>query len=139
MIQLTLLNAVFDDGTGIDGTGIDGAGVEDAGVEDAGTTDVSPLGAASRSYVRGLMGGMADGQDWGVSAAAAATGLKNGRLSRSATGVWDINSIGRTEADGHGYLLAVLSKGNVSMESGIALVEAAAKAAVSGSTSAGAG
>ncbi|WP_407697665.1 serine hydrolase [Streptomyces corynorhini] len=108
--QLVLLGAVFGDGT-------------DAGA-------ASALSAASRSYVRGLMGGIADGQDWGVSAAGAVTGLKNGWLSRSATGLWDINSIGRMEAGGHGYLLAVLSKGNAGMESGIALVEAAAEAAV---------
>ncbi|MFJ1649680.1 serine hydrolase [Streptomyces sp. NPDC088258] len=123
--QLTLLAAVFGDGSGAE----DAEDAEDAD----GAEGVSPLSAASRSYARGLMGGIADGQDWGVSAAGTATGLKNGWLSRSATGLWDINSIGRTEIDGHGYLLAVLSQGNASMESGIALVEAAAKAAVAAS------
>ncbi|AXG78783.1 hypothetical protein DVK44_14920 [Streptomyces paludis] len=90
----------------------------------------TPLSAASRAYTQELMGAIADGQDWGVSAAGTATGLKNGWLSRSATGLWDINSIGLIEADGHSYLLAVLSDGSGSMESGISLVERAAKAAI---------
>ncbi|WSJ48176.1 class A beta-lactamase-related serine hydrolase [Streptomyces sp. NBC_01317] len=94
----------------------------------------SPLTASSRSYARTLMGRIADGQDWGVSAAGKAVGLKNGWLPRSATGLWDINSIGEVTVDGHPYLLAVVSKGSVSMESGISLVERAAKAAVSALT-----
>ncbi|MFJ2172872.1 serine hydrolase [Streptomyces sp. NPDC087851] len=93
----------------------------------------SPLTAASRAYVRGLMGGIAADQDWGVSAAGTATGLKNGWLSRSATGLWDVNSIGRIEENGHSYLLAVLSRGSVSMKAGISLVEKAATTAVSAS------
>ncbi|MFE4537926.1 hypothetical protein ACFRKB_23040 [Streptomyces scopuliridis] len=90
----------------------------------------SPLGSGSRTYIQGLMGGVAADQDWGVSAAGSVTGLKNGWLARSATGLWDINSIGRIVADGHGYLVAVLSSGSVSKEAGISLVEKAAKAAV---------
>ncbi|WP_326611291.1 class A beta-lactamase-related serine hydrolase [Streptomyces scopuliridis] len=95
----------------------------------------SPLGSGSRTYIQGLMGGVAADQDWGVSAAGAATGLKNGWLARSATGLWDINSIGRIVADGHGYLVAVLSSGSVSKEAGISLVEKAAKTAVAVSAS----
>ncbi|MET9484289.1 serine hydrolase [Streptomyces sp. NPDC006638] len=91
----------------------------------------SPLTASSRSYARTLMGRIADGQDWGVSAAGRAVGLKNGWLPRSATGLWDVNSIGEVTVGGHTYLLAVVSKGSVSMASGISLVERAAKAAVS--------
>ncbi|MFE4368597.1 hypothetical protein ACFRMN_10185 [Streptomyces sp. NPDC056835] len=90
----------------------------------------SPLGSGSRTYIQGLMGGTAADQDWGVSAAGTVTGLKNGWLARSATGLWDINSIGRIVADGHGYLVAVLSSGSVSKEAGISLVEKAAKTAV---------
>ncbi|MFD5746216.1 serine hydrolase [Streptomyces sp. NPDC127033] len=93
----------------------------------------SPLTAASRTYVRSLMGGIEPGQDWGVSAAGTVTGLKNGWLSRSATGLWDVNSIGRIVVDGHTYLLAVLSRGSASMEAGISLVEKAATTAVSAS------
>jgi hypothetical protein len=91
----------------------------------------SVLTAPSRTYARTLMGEIAAGQDWGVSAAGATVGLKNGWLPRSATGLWDINSIGEVSVDGHDYLLAVVSNGSVSMQTGISLVEKAAKAAVS--------
>ncbi|MFG2563029.1 serine hydrolase [Streptomyces sp. NPDC048496] len=90
----------------------------------------SPLDQASRAYVRGLMGGIAAGQDWGVSAAGPVTGLKNGWLQRTATGRWDVNSIGLVRVDGHDRLVAVLSRGSVSMADGVQLVEKAAKAAV---------
>ncbi|NGO08137.1 serine hydrolase [Streptomyces sp. HC44] len=102
--------------------------------------DDSELSEASRAYLRGLMGDIAVGQDWGVSAAgstgsdgSAGSGfaLKNGWLPRSQTGLWDINSIGRVTVDGHAYLVAALSKGNSTKAQGISLVEAAAKAAVS--------
>ncbi|MER5912984.1 serine hydrolase [Streptomyces sp. NPDC001982] len=94
--------------------------------------DDSNLSAPSRAYLRGLMESIAAGQAWGVSAVAdgSAWALKNGWLPRSTTGLWDVNSIGRVTADGSGYLVAVLSKGTVSQERGITLVEAAARAAV---------
>ncbi|MGQ4331522.1 serine hydrolase [Streptomyces hayashii] len=92
----------------------------------------SELSAASRTYLRDLMGRIAAGQDWGVSAAADGSwALKNGWLPRSTTGLWDVNSIGRVSVGGRGYLLAVLSKGNATQAAGISLVEATAKAAVS--------
>ncbi|MEJ8661403.1 MULTISPECIES: serine hydrolase [Streptomyces] len=96
----------------------------------------SPLTAASRAYVSHLMGNVSAGQDWGVSAAAstgsegAGTALKNGWLPRSATGLWVINSVGRIEADGRTYLVAVLSDGNRSKQAGVGTVEDAARAAV---------
>ncbi|MFJ1973733.1 serine hydrolase [Streptomyces sp. NPDC087903] len=95
--------------------------------------DDSKLSAASRTYLRGLMGQIATDQHWGVSAAAtgSAWALKNGWLARSATGLWDINSIGRVTVGGHDYLVAALSGGNATKARGISLVEAAAKAAVS--------
>ncbi|MDN3022271.1 serine hydrolase [Streptomyces sp. S.PB5] len=96
--------------------------------------DDSELSQTSRKYVRGLMGQIAVGQRWGVSAAAdgSAWALKNGWLPRSTTGLWDINSIGRVTApDGGAYLVVALSNGNVTKEKGISLVESAAKAAVS--------
>lgn len=95
--------------------------------------DDSKLSASSRSYVQGLMGQIEADQRWGVSAAADGSGyaLKNGWLARSTTGLWDVNSIGRVTVDGHAYLVAVLSKGSTTQAKGIALVEAAAKAAVS--------
>ncbi|EKX60383.1 hypothetical protein Sipo8835_15125 [Streptomyces ipomoeae] len=111
--QLALLRQVFGDGANDEG---------------------SVLSAASRAYMRELMGGIASGQDWGVSAAADGGGefaLKNGWLPRTATGLWDINSIGRVTVAGKDYLIAVVSNGNTTKAKGISLVEEAAKAAVS--------
>lgn len=95
--------------------------------------DDSELSEASRTYVRALMGKIAAGQDWGVSAAAdgSAWALKNGWLPRSTTGLWDVNTIGRVSAGGRACAVAVLSKGNATQAAGISLVEAAARAAVS--------
>ncbi|SEQ79681.1 Beta-lactamase class A [Streptomyces sp. yr375] len=96
--------------------------------------DDSELSEASRAYLQGLMGQIAVGQRWGVSAAAegASWALKNGWLPRSTTGLWDINSIGRVSVDGgHAYLVAVLSNGNATQAAGVSLVESAAEAAVS--------
>ncbi len=100
--------------------------------------DGSELTAASRACVRELMERIADGQRWGVSAAADGPGgtggsgraLKNGWLRRSTTGLWVVNSIGRVESGGHGYLVAVVSRGSGTQAEGIALTEAAARAAV---------
>ncbi|MDT0611248.1 serine hydrolase [Streptomyces lancefieldiae] len=98
--------------------------------------DGSRLNEASRAYVRGLMGRIADGQRWGVSAAADGAGgsawaLKNGWLQRSTTGLWVVNSIGQVTSGGHDYLVAVVSRGSATRAEGIALTEAAARAAVS--------
>ncbi|MGW6138580.1 serine hydrolase [Streptomyces sp. NPDC055140] len=112
--QLTLLRAVF---------GTEGAEGADSG-----------LSEASRAYVAGLMGRIASDQRWGVSAAAdsvSVCALKNGWLPRSATGLWDINSVGRVSLGGKRYLVSVLSDGNTTKKAGVALVEGVAKAAVS--------
>ncbi|MEU5141588.1 serine hydrolase [Streptomyces sp. NPDC021139] len=101
--------------------------------------DGSVLNGPSRAYVRGLMERIADGQRWGVSAAAdaaegaagAAWALKNGWLRRSTTGLWVVNSIGRVESGGRGCLAAVVSRGSGTRAEGISLTEAAARAAVS--------
>lgn len=106
--QLTLLRAVF-------------------------STEGSGLSEASRAYVVGLMGRTAADQRWGVSAAAdsvSVCALKNGWLPRSATGLWDINSMGRVTVGGKPYLVSVLSDGNATKEVGVALVEKVATAAV---------
>ncbi|MFE4667638.1 serine hydrolase [Streptomyces sp. NPDC056716] len=105
--QLVLLQQVFEDG--------------------------SLLSADSQAYVQGLMGQIVAGQQWGVSAAADADAwaLKNGWLPRTATGLWDINSVGRVSAGGREFLVAVLSDGNVSQAEGISVAEGAAQAAVS--------
>lgn len=93
----------------------------------------SRLSAASRTYVQRLMTSVEADQRWGISAAAEGTSwaLKNGWLPRSTTGLWDVNSIGRVTVDCTDYLVAVLSNGTESRARGIALVEAAARAAVS--------
>jgi len=91
----------------------------------------SPLTAASRAYVSGLMTSVSDGQRWGVSAADsndAGFALKNGWLQRSATGLWDINSIGEVTYDGHRLLVSVLSSGQRSEQAGIDQVERVAHA-----------
>ncbi|MFD0259862.1 serine hydrolase [Kitasatospora indigofera] len=96
-------------------------------------TDESPLDADDRAYLQDLMGLIAQDQAWGVSAAAGPDGtakLKNGWLSRSADGLWAVNSIGLVTRDGHDLLVAVLSDGNSTEESGISLVESVAVAAV---------
>lgn len=90
----------------------------------------SELSEASRTYIQRLMGQITTGQDWGVSAAGDGWALKNGWLPRTATGLWDINTIGRVETDGRTCLVAVLSDGNVNMASGITLVEKAARVAI---------
>ena len=93
----------------------------------------SPLDAEGRAYLQQLMGQISDGQDWGVSAAASTEGdwmLKNGWLSRSTDGLWAVNSIGSVTHGGHDVLVAVLSDGNSTEESGITLVESVAVAAV---------
>ncbi|MFP3990176.1 hypothetical protein U9R90_22440 [Streptomyces sp. E11-3] len=94
----------------------------------------SELAEASRAYVQELMGRVADDQAWGVSAAGSDGALKNGWLPRSATGLWDVNSIGRVTADGHDCLIAVLSDGHPTKDDGIALTEEAAKAAAAALT-----
>ncbi|MER7057364.1 serine hydrolase [Streptomyces sp. NPDC000351] len=104
--------------------------------------DGSQLSAASRAYVRGLMGRIADGQRWGVSAAAdggddGAWALKNGWLRRGTTGLWVVNSIGRVTSEGRDHLVAVLSRGSATLAEGVFLTETAAKAAVSVSAGAG--
>ncbi|MER7725969.1 serine hydrolase [Streptomyces sp. NPDC096323] len=104
--QLTLLEAVF------------------------GTDADAELSQESRKYLRGLMAQVEADQRWGVSAAGSDGALKNGWMPRTATGLWNINSIGRVTADGRTCLVAVLSAGQPAKEAGIALVESVAKAAV---------
>ncbi|MFJ5231406.1 serine hydrolase [Kitasatospora sp. NPDC088391] len=91
----------------------------------------SPLDADSRAYLGQLMGRVADGQDWGVSAAdqGGAAQLKNGWLPRSASGLWVVNSIGRVAYGGRDLLVAVLSDGSATQQDGIDLVESVAAAA----------
>lgn len=96
---------------------------------------VSPLNEDSRAYIRALMARVASDQAWGVSAASGSDhALKNGWLQRTASGLWDVNSVGRVTVDGHRYLVAVLSDGSPSMDDGISVVERAARQAVAATT-----
>ena len=99
----------------------------------------SALSSANRQYIQGLMGGVEEDERWGVSAAADDSSddatdyaLKNGWLPRSATNLWEINSIGEVEHDGREYLVAVLSANNQTMDDGVDVVQNVAKAAVDG-------
>ncbi|MFF5937633.1 serine hydrolase [Streptomyces sp. NPDC012508] len=91
----------------------------------------SPLAEDSRTYITGLMEGVVADQGWGVSAAGGDPAVKNGWLPRDATGLWDVNSVGRVTAGGRVCLVAVLSDGHVTKDTGVAYVERAARAAVS--------
>lgn len=95
----------------------------------------SPLNTHSRDYLRSLMSTVKADQRWGISAAdgkraAAEPPLKNGWLSRSETGLWDINSIGRVDHGGRTLLVAVLSDGQPTYRKGVDLVERTATTAV---------
>ncbi|WP_406164955.1 serine hydrolase [Streptomyces sp. NBC_00996] len=114
--QIRLLRAVFDTGP----------------TSHASST---ALNKASRTYIRTLMTRIVGEQAWGVSAATGSGwALKNGWLQRNTTGLWDVNSVGQVTVSGRHYLVAVLSDGNTSMTNGIALVERAARAAVTSAT-----
>jgi hypothetical protein len=101
----------------------------------------SPLSTSARTYLSGLMRSVTDGQRWGVPAADTGSGsghpaLKNGWLERSATGLWDINSIGEVTYKGRRLLVAVLSSNQQSEDSGIDQVEGVARAAAKAYTEA---
>ncbi|SEC88910.1 serine hydrolase [Streptomyces melanosporofaciens] len=97
-------------------------------------SDDSALNGRARRYLGALMGRVVARQSWGVSAAAdgdgSGTRLKNGWMPRDATGLWVVNSIGEVPVDGRAYLVAVLSEGSADLDSGVALVEKAARTAV---------
>ncbi|MDD9377657.1 serine hydrolase [Streptomyces sp. ZAF1911] len=95
-------------------------------------TQDSPLTAASRSYVRALMGDIAADQNWGVGAAGAPGArpvLKNGWLPGGTPPRWAVNSIGLVERAGHTLLIVVLTDAQPTREAGTALIERAASTA----------
>jgi hypothetical protein len=101
------------------------------------TKSSSPLSAASRAYILGLMSHVESDQRWGVphaaGSAATAVYVKNGWLSRSADGFkWIINTIGRIVEPGHDWLVVVLTNFNATMSGGITVVQKAADLAVDG-------
>ena len=148
---ITAANKVF----GLTDTAVEENSVDEAGYSwgDTTTTAVdqlqllrqifttsSVLNASNRSYIKSLMSEVESDQRWGVSAAADDSSpsgsdymLKNGWLPRRITNLWEINSVGEVQHDGQEYLVAVLSSGNKTMDSGISVVQQLAKAAVDAS------
>jgi hypothetical protein len=92
-------------------------------------TSPSVLSSASQDYIQDLMSQVEADQQWGVPAAAdpgTQFMVKNGWLPNPT--LWEINSIGEIVHDHQRMLIAVLSDDNASESSGIAVVEAVAKA-----------
>ncbi len=85
-----------------------------------------PLGSA-RTTLTELMGSVITDQAWGISAAATSGEsfiLKNGWMTRSDdSDRWEVNSIGRITGTGTDLTLAVMSSGNATSASGIAVIE----------------
>jgi hypothetical protein len=101
------------------------------------TSRHSPLTAVARHYELTLMRSVADGQNWGVTAAAdpgSRPAVKNGWLPDASSGGWVINSIGVLRHDGQRLLVAVLSSGQPTQAAGISQVQAAARAAAASIT-----
>lgn len=94
-------------------------------------TDQSALDAASRTYIRSLMGGVVADQDWGVSAADTRGGskfqVKNGWLPWLQGRGWTVNSIGAVEHEGRPLLVVTLAVGQGSKEAGVKVVERVAR------------
>jgi beta-lactamase class A len=90
----------------------------------------SPLSAAARDYVLGLMTSVEADQRWGVPAAAgpgSRYAVKDGWLASA--GAWVVNSIGVVRRDRQELLIAVLADGEPTKAAGVAVDRAAAVAA----------
>jgi hypothetical protein len=95
-------------------------------------TRPSVLTTQSQDYIGDLMSQVEADQEWGVPAAAddgTPFMVKDGWLPSGTTGWWEINSIGEVVHDGQRMLIAVLSDGNATEDSGISLVQTVADAA----------
>ena len=99
----------------------------------------SPLNAASRSYLLGLMAGVESDQRWGVGAASDPNSRfynKNGWLSiddgnapgETDDGRWVVSSIGVVQVGGDQVLMAAFTEHMADMGSGVRTIEALAKA-----------
>lgn len=100
---------------------------------DAALGEDGVLSDEGRSTLSGLMSTVIDTQRFGASSAdddPATAAVKVGYLQRSATGLWDVTSVGVVEHDGTTYYVAVLSDGNATFETGVALVDEVATSAV---------
>ncbi|MFE9107245.1 serine hydrolase [Actinomadura geliboluensis] len=98
-------------------------------------SDKSPIKAANRQYILGLMGTVVKEQAWGVSSAARPgekVALKNGWTPVRFQGHgWAVNSIGRITGRDHDFLIAVCSGDSPTMEKGVDTVEHMAEMVVS--------
>jgi hypothetical protein len=97
-------------------------------------TRPSVLTVQSQDSIQDLMSHVEPDQQWGVPAAAddgTPFMVKNGWLPGGPTGRWEINSIGEVVHDGHRMLIAALSEGNATEDSGVSLVQIVAAAAAS--------
>ena len=102
-------------------------------------TRPSVLTAQSQDYIQNLMSQVEADQQWGVPAAADGGTqfmVKNGWLPSGTTGLWEINSIGEVVHDRQRMLIAVMSEGNATEDSGISLVQTVAETAASAVASA---
>ncbi len=100
-------------------------------------TRPSVLTVRSQDLIQDLMSQVEPDQQWGVPAAAddgTPFMVKNGWLPSGTTGLWEINSIGGVVHDGQRMLIAALSEGNATGDSGISLVQTIAEAAAGAMT-----
>ncbi|MFG2600799.1 serine hydrolase [Streptomyces sp. NPDC048462] len=94
------------------------------------TAKNSVLSDSARAYELGLMHRVVPSQRWGTPAGAPASAtvqLKNGWLQRATHG-WRVHSVGAFTGKGHDYALSVLTQDNATMNTGIATVQAVARA-----------
>jgi beta-lactamase class A len=99
------------------------------------TVPSSVLPPSSQAYVQDLMGEVETDQQWGVPTAADPGSrylVKNGWLPNPA--LWSINSIGEISHDQDQLLVAVLSAGNPTEDSGISAVQAVVQKAADAMT-----
>ncbi|MFB9769891.1 serine hydrolase [Lactiplantibacillus modestisalitolerans] len=90
------------------------------------------LSKQSKQTIQHLMGTVSDEQSWGVSRSAPDYQLKNGWMNLSDNGLgWQVNSIGHVydEAnDADGYVIAIYTNQDATMQDGVTLVEKLAAA-----------
>jgi hypothetical protein len=93
----------------------------------------SPLTAANRHFVLGLMRNVEADQTWGVPVAASSgtTAVKNGWLAvTDDSDLWAVNSIGVLTVHGDTVLVSVMTQHDSSFDGGVDRVQTLAKAAV---------
>ncbi|QHM40830.1 hypothetical protein C7M37_01843 [Lactiplantibacillus plantarum] len=90
------------------------------------------LTSRSKHYIQNLMGTVSHEQSWGVSKDAPDYQLKNGWMDLSDNGLgWQVNSIGHVydkHRDPQGYVIAIYTNQDATMQQGVTLVESLAAA-----------